>query len=216
MNEMTTALSQSTMSRAMKSLVKNGVVLKTGRGKGSRFMLAEEARRFATPPQLRSPVPFDRSRFTAYVPNTTQWLTSSARERMSQTAGEPRAVLDASSYSQMIAERFTIDLSWASSSLEGNTYDYLSTEVLLKYGQTAEGKSLFETRMLLNHKAAIEIMIRRVGQSLPVENDVHRLHSAMMNGLIETAHLGRIRKEHVGVTSTSYGPPATGANWPKR
>ncbi len=206
MKDMATDLSQSTVSRAMKSLMKNGVVLKTGHTKGSRFVLSEEARRFAIPPHLRTPVPFDRARISAYVPNRTRWLHPAAHSRMEMAAGAHRSVLDASSYSQMIAERFMIDLSWASSNLEGNTYDHLSAEVLLKYGQAAEGKSAFETRMLLNHKAAIEMMIRRVGQGLPDASDAHRLHSVMMDGLIEPVHLGRIRKEWVGVTSTSYWP----------
>ncbi len=60
---------------------------------------------------------------------------------MGEASGEPRGVIDASSYNQMIAERFIIDLSWASSDLKGNTYDYLSAEVLLKFGQAADGKS---------------------------------------------------------------------------
>jgi len=52
-----------------------------------------------------------------------------------------------------------IDLSYASSKLEGNTYSYLDTEVLIKYGESAEGKTVFETQMILNHKEVIKYII---------------------------------------------------------
>jgi Fic family protein len=52
-----------------------------------------------------------------------------------------------------------IDLSYASSKLEGNTYSYLDTEVLIKYGERAEGKTAFETQMILNHKEVIKYII---------------------------------------------------------
>jgi hypothetical protein len=52
-----------------------------------------------------------------------------------------------------------IDLSFASSYLEGNTYSYLDTEVLLKYNEVNKEKTSEETQMILNHKKAIEYMI---------------------------------------------------------
>jgi hypothetical protein len=52
-----------------------------------------------------------------------------------------------------------IDLSWNSSRLEGNTYSILETELLWAHGEAAEGKNEMETQMILNHKAAIFIMV---------------------------------------------------------
>jgi hypothetical protein len=46
-----------------------------------------------------------------------------------------------------------IDLSWASSRLEGNTYSLLDTERPIHAGQEAAGKNAKETQMILNHKA---------------------------------------------------------------
>ena len=37
-------------------------------------------------------------------------------------------------------ENLLIDLSYASSKMEGNTYSYLDTEVLIKYNAEADGK----------------------------------------------------------------------------
>jgi hypothetical protein len=50
-------------------------------------------------------------------------------------------------------------LSYTSSKLEGNTYSYLDTEVLIKYNEVAEGKTQMETQMILNHKTAIKYLI---------------------------------------------------------
>ena len=56
-------------------------------------------------------------------------------------------------------ERLLIDLSWASSRMEGNTYSILDTERLLRYGEAATGKDRKEALMILNHKEAIEYVI---------------------------------------------------------
>lgn len=53
-------------------------------------------------------------------------------------------------------ERLMIELSWKSSQIEGNTYDLLDTEQLLKYNVPSKEHSIEETQMLLNHKKAIE------------------------------------------------------------
>jgi Fic family protein len=56
-------------------------------------------------------------------------------------------------------ETLLIDLSYASSKLEGNTYSYLDTEVLIKYGESAKGKTALETQMILNHKYVLKYII---------------------------------------------------------
>lgn len=56
-------------------------------------------------------------------------------------------------------ETLLVDLSYTSSKMEGNTYSYLDTEVLIKYNEEAEGKKKEETQMILNHKSAIEYLI---------------------------------------------------------
>ncbi|MEI8073061.1 MAG: hypothetical protein WCH00_03155, partial [Candidatus Saccharibacteria bacterium] len=56
-------------------------------------------------------------------------------------------------------EHLTIELSWKSSSLEGNTYTLLDTQLLLLEGVKAKNKTEFETQMILNHKDAIRFII---------------------------------------------------------
>ena len=203
---MQAAPSQPTLSRAVSRLVNKGIVARTGRTRGSRFALTPDARHFAMPPWLRAPLPFEPSRVEGYVPNRTRWLPEAARNRMEAAIVGERHQLDASTFSRRIAERFVIDLSWASSSLEGCTYDFLDTEMLLRYGQEAKNRDGLEARMVLNHKHAISHMLENVGKGIPTLDDVHRMHAHMMYGLIELEHLGHVRNRSVRITSTSYRP----------
>lgn len=71
----------------------------------------------------------------------------------------------AGTFARDILNRLLIDLSWASSQLEGNTYSRLDTERLIEFGQAAEGKDVLETQMILNHKQAIEYLVHNPGQA---------------------------------------------------
>jgi len=198
--------SQPTVSRAISGLVEKGIVLRSGRTKGSRFTLSPQARHFATPPAARPPLSFDPFRIASYVPNTTRWLPEALRDRMEQASKGVRGQLDASTYSRQIAERFMVNLSWASSHLEGNTYDYLDTEMLIRYGTEADGHDRSEVLMLLNHKRAIGRLLEGVGHGLPNEGEAHRLHALMMNGLMDPGDVGRIRNHSVRISTSSYQP----------
>lgn len=61
-------------------------------------------------------------------------------------------------------EYLTVELSWKSSALEGNTYTLLDTRLLLTQGIRAKGKTEFETQMILNHKRAIDFIIENPEQ----------------------------------------------------
>eukprot|EP00825_Cyclidium_porcatum_P006148 TRINITY_DN13019_c0_g1_i2.p1 TRINITY_DN13019_c0_g1~~TRINITY_DN13019_c0_g1_i2.p1 ORF type:complete len:211 (-),score=43.00 TRINITY_DN13019_c0_g1_i2:171-803(-) len=65
-------------------------------------------------------------------------------------------------------ERLAIDLSWKSSQIEGNTYSLLETERLLKEKETASGKTKEEAIMLLNHKEAIDFIIKNPDYLIPL------------------------------------------------
>lgn len=56
-------------------------------------------------------------------------------------------------------EYLTVELSWKSSALEGNTYTLLDTQLLLLEGVKAPNRTSFETQMVLNHKDAIKFIV---------------------------------------------------------
>lgn len=203
---MQTRLSQTKLSRVMSKLVADGLLHKAGRTSNSRFRLTDAAAWFARPPQLRPAVSYDRARIEDYVPNRSRWLPDADAARMADAARGVAHQLDASTYSRQIAERFLIDLSWASSALEGNTYDYLDTEALLKFGQRASGHDLVEATMILNHKYAIAQLLDKVGEPVLNPQFVARLHAMLMRDLLAPEDLGRIRSNEVGIGGSAYRP----------
>jgi len=105
---------------------------------------------------------------------------------------------------QMEIERLSIDLSWKSSQIEGNTYSLLDTELLLKEQQTAKGKTVEEATMLLNHKKAIDFLVQNPDffEALKIR-DIEDVHSM----LVEKLDIPRnLRKELVRVGGTDYLP----------
>jgi len=101
-------------------------------------------------------------------------------------------------------ERLSIDLSWKSSQIEGNTYSLLETEVLLKEKETAAVKIKDEAIMLLNHKESIDFIINDPVYLFPLDiSKIEKLHTILINGLgIESG----IRTTRVGIIGTNYKP----------
>ncbi|MFC3086565.1 hypothetical protein [Tabrizicola soli] len=105
--------------------------------------------------------------------------------------------------------RLMIDLSWASSKLEGNTYSRLDTENLIRFGKVAEGKDLIETQMILNHKAAIELIAEAPEEIGYDSYTFLNLHALLSDNLMaDPAASGRLRRRPVDIGGSVYTPPA--------
>jgi Fic family protein len=101
-------------------------------------------------------------------------------------------------------ERLSIDLSWKSSQIEGNTYSLLETERLLKEKETATGKTKDDAVMLLNHKEAIDFIVEQKDYLSPLTvMRIEDIHSILMKELGIERNI-RVRK--VGITGTNYSP----------
>ncbi|TSC97105.1 MAG: hypothetical protein CEN88_181 [Candidatus Berkelbacteria bacterium Licking1014_2] len=101
-------------------------------------------------------------------------------------------------------ERLIIEFSWKSSAIEGNTYTLLETEALIKMGKEAKGHKKEEAIMILNHKKALEYIIKNAdlfGKINVVKIEyIHRL-------LTERLGIERnLRKHPVGIAGTKYRP----------
>ena len=101
-------------------------------------------------------------------------------------------------------ERLNIDFSWKSSKIEGNTYDLLETEQLLKNQKKATGHSPEEATMILNHKATLDYI--RNGkynfQKFSIKK-IEEIHAILTKDLEVTKNL---RKTLVRITGTKYIP----------
>ena len=98
------------------------------------------------PLAARKPVGYQRDFLQAYEPNVTWYLPAPLRRQLHNMGHTAQAGEPAGTYSRAILNRLLIDLSWASSQLEGNTYSRLDTRALIEHGQVAQGKAASETQ----------------------------------------------------------------------
>lgn len=159
------------------------------------------------PLEERRPVSYNSEFLQEYKPNKTFYLSEGIRKLLTKI-GTPTLVeqLPAGTYSRKIFHRLLIDLSWNSSRLEGNTYSLLDTKKLINLGEVAEGKSLFETQMILNHKAAIEFLVEGSTENRIDRHTILSLHALLANNLLPSDSTGRLRMTPVGVAKTVYHP----------
>lgn len=95
-----------------------------------------------------------------YAPNHSfSLLNKEQRDVLHEQTKQIGIDTDYYKQNRRLIENILIDLSFASSNLEWNTYSYLNTEVLIKYNEIAEDKSKEDTQMIINHKKCIEYMI---------------------------------------------------------
>lgn len=101
-------------------------------------------------------------------------------------------------------ERVTIELSWKSSAIEGNTYSLLETEELLRDGIEARGKKKEETQMILNHKEALQFVKNNLKEFNVLKLSViEHIHSILVK---ELGVMKNLRQTLVGITGTNYKP----------
>lgn len=101
-------------------------------------------------------------------------------------------------------ERVTIELSWKSSVIEGNTYTLLETEKLIKEGSETKGKQKQEAIMLLNHKKALDFVFENKSFFKQINRSkIEQLHKIISKDLDITNNL---RKTLVGITGTKFKP----------
>ena len=161
------------------------------------------------PIQNRRPVAYNRDFLERYQPNTTFYLTPDHRAYLHQIGRSPDSERPAGTYARDVLGRLLIDLSWASSRLEGNTYTRLETQRLIEYGVAPEGKDRIEAQMILNHKAAIEMLVEGVDEVGFNTFTFFNLHSLLSDNLLaDPAASGRIRHRIVEINGTTYHPLA--------
>ena len=159
------------------------------------------------PIQNRRPVGYNRAFLDAYRPNDTSYLTQEIRQRLLALGRSPGAERPAGTYARQIFSRLLIDLSWNSSRLEGNTYSLLETERLLELGESAEGKDAREAQMILNHKAAIELLVEQAAEVSFNRYTILNLHALLSDNLLaDPQACGRLRAIPVGIDGTVYHP----------
>ena len=157
----------------------------------------------------RQPVGYDGDFLRAYQPNRSCWLPAPLRERLHAIGRGPMQGVPAGTFARQILNRLMVDLSWASSHLEGNTYSRLDTQNLIEFGRQAEGKDRLEAQMILNHKAAIEMLVEQADVIAFDRYTVQNLHALLAENLLpEPGGCGRVRRIDVGIAGSVFQPLA--------
>jgi len=208
-------VSFATLKRMLKRLVESNFIQVEGRGKGSRYSISDSysmVRQVDLNEYYKKEID-ERRIFSSYdfeliskkLPRV-QLFTSEELTRLQElqsTFQRNLATLSAAQYQQEM-ERLSIDLSWKSSQIEGNTYSLLETERLLREKQTAAGKTPEEAAMLLNHKRALDFILEQPDFLHPLRlSAIEDIHSLLMKDLGVRRN---IRTRSVGISGTNYRP----------
>ncbi|MCY4471865.1 MAG: Fic family protein [Kistimonas sp.] len=220
--------------RQVAKLVENGQVIALGDGRGRRYFGADISQKAAAqenggdvfpafisvsadsqdvlsyinqPLEARKPVGYQLDFLDSYQPNKTWYLSESLRRQLHKMGKTTDGQEPAGTYSRAILNRLLIDLSWASSHLEGNTYSRLDTRELIEHGRSAQGKAAIETQMILNHKSAIEFLVEHIDTAKFNRYTLMNIHSALSENLLPNpADEGRIRQHAVDIGKSVCRP----------
>lgn len=229
------ALARRTAQRLIAALLEEGLIIATGQGRARRYFAKQlvpindlqTMDRFPAfiplsadsldilayiekPTEARIPVGYQSDFLDAYQPNKDAYLSESLRRQLHKIGQTAEQSQPAGTYSRAILNRLLIDLSWASSHLEGNTYSRLDTLQLIEHGKAAPGKAALETQMILNHKTAIELLVENIDTAELNRYTLMNLHSALAENLLPNpADEGRIRQHAVDIGKSVYRPIST-------
>lgn len=157
----------------------------------------------------REPAGYERDWLFGYEPGKSWYLTKPQRAHLRAVGTTPDDDRPAGTFAKDILSRLLIDLAWASSRLEGNTYTRLDTRNLLEFGQRAAGKDAAEAQMILNHKAAIEFVVEAAAEDAVRRTTILSIHALLAENLLDDSRdEGRLRERPVSITGTSYMPTA--------
>ncbi len=220
-------VSRRTLQRHLGLLEATGHIIKQGRSVAVTYRLAEpkmsvETAGIALSPAGREvlnlvtqaviakrPVTYNQEFLERYIPSTTHYLPESLRTQLQDMGRTGTTERPAGTHLRDVIGRLMIDLSWASSKLEGNTYTRLDTENLIRFGTAAKGKDLIEAQMILNHKSAIELIAEspeEIGYDSYTFLNLHALLSE--NLMADPTASGRLRRRPVDIAGSVYTPLA--------
>jgi Fic family protein len=202
-----------TVKRQLSSLSRAGYLEQSGGGRSVKYSLTKRGwllrpfnvdKYLKAAPDARLKAP--HFQFDVLEPPYVELFTQSEVMELEEATQKYR---DNAAHSDATARRkelmrFIVEFSWKTSQIEGNTYDLISTERLLLYGEKSSTNTEFETQMILNQKEALEFILDNMELwDVPQISTLEMLHSLVGKELGITRNL---RKTIVGITGTNYRP----------
>ncbi|RYF11545.1 MAG: Fic family protein [Flavobacteriales bacterium] len=124
------------------------------------------------------------------------------KAKIDQSRPLPNAVL------HKIREQLSLEWTYNSNSIEGNTLNLHETQLILEEGITIGGKSLREHFEVLNHEKAIGYLYGLVNTDYTLRSiDILNLHGYILKN-IEDECAGRLRNGGVRIVGANFTPPS--------
>jgi len=108
---------------------------------------------------------------------------------------------------QKIREALSIEWTYNSNSIEGNSLTLRETQMVLQEGITIKGKSLREHFEAKNHETALNFLYKLIDENhLLSSKDILSLHELVLRS-IEDDFAGRLRNSGVRIAGANFLPP---------
>ena len=210
------AEAESTVYRWMDAAVSQGLLTREGVNKAANYVASvglrtEIVRRMVREDVAKRPrVGYNAEWLQAYEPNKTRYLRDETLNRLMKRCPPGSAPLE--SLNDHEVSVFMCDLSYASSRLEGNEYDYVGTIKLLEHQIEKENCSAREKCEILNHRDAVRYLINGVREAAPdfglSSHTVRSLHALLSADLLKDKRMcGNLRTSNVAIAYSAYVPP---------
>jgi len=212
MNYLRSSVSRYTVLRDLDFLAKKGLIKKTGKGRAVRYspVFTSNINAYFEPDLYFQKDPDERITKTAFDPEVIDELPYLFKEEEIKELREYnnkylKKIKEADKeFLRKEVERLTIEFSWKSSQIEGNTYSLIDTEILIKERIEAKGHEKGEAIMILNHKNAIDYIFQNKKRFKTINlSQIEEIHWMLVSGL---GVKRGVRNFPVRIIGTRYTP----------
>ncbi len=204
-------ISKKTLNRDLQNLEEQQLVIREGAGKATKYKLSGKYKIFK---HINFAEYFSVDSDDRKVSEDFDWNIHAAllgilddeKKSLDELNDQYRLNVKSSSATVLRKEleRLVIELSWKSSKLEGNTYNLLDTERLIKERIETKGHSHEEAVMILNHKKALDYIIANKKDFKKIDiQKIQKIHSLLADDLDIAKGF---RNTKVGIIGTKYKP----------
>ncbi len=106
-----------------------------------------------------------------------------------------------------LEEQLSLEWTYNSNAIEGNTLSLHETEVVLNHGMTIGGKSVNEHLEAINHQKGIEFLKEIINKKIDISEEViQKIHGMILRG-IDDLEAGSYRRHNVRIVGAFLIPP---------
>lgn len=208
-------ISESTVYRWLDLAIQRKLISRAGNTSNATYQSSDKLRieiirqQLAIDHKKRSRVGYNENWLEEYEPNKTSYLKPADIANLHARCKPGSAAL--SQLNDHEVSMFMCDLSYASSRLEGNEYDYASTIQLAEHHIEKIGGSHLDKVMILNHRDAARFIIDSTKENDPSfginEHSLRSIHAILSHDLLKDPMMcGALRKNGVQIYQSSYVP----------